>query len=144
MTLDAREPRPGRMHVEQVRLITGETGIDLVIPGRSVPEVFAARLMDGSDTLEITWTESIGRGTIANPVAKAEELAGGPGRPRRIVAYASASLRDRMSEGRFEAEPFALALGRRLGGTWEVEIIPRPNSIPPTWNIIITRLGGSP
>ena len=87
------------MHVEEVRLITGETGIDRVIPGRSVPEVFAARLMDGSDTLEIAWTESLGRGALASRIAMAEERAGIPGRLRRVVGYASDSLRDLIREG---------------------------------------------
>jgi hypothetical protein len=45
-------PLPGRMYVDHVVLSSG-TGRDFVVPGRSRPELFSARLMDGSNTLEV-------------------------------------------------------------------------------------------
>jgi hypothetical protein len=129
------------MHVEDVRLITGEAGRDFVIPGRSVPELFSARLMNGTDTLEITWVQSLGHGTLANRIARAEELAGGPGRFNRITGYASDNLRELIRSGRFNIQDFAQSLSRRLGGRWGVDVTPRPNTNPPTWNITATRLG---
>ncbi len=142
--MNANAPRPGRMHTEEVRLITGEAGLDFVILGRSVPEIFVARLMDGSDTLEIIWTGSLGRGTLVNRIARAEVLAGGAGQFRRISGYGSDTLGDLIREGRFNAESFARDLGGKLGGTWIVKTTPRPHSVPPTWNVTATRIGDLP
>jgi hypothetical protein len=129
------------MHIEDVRVSTGEVGRDFVIPGRSVPEIFSARLMNGTNTLEVTWTESLGQGTLVNRIAKAEELAGGPGTFNRIIGYASDHFREFIQAGRFNAQEFAQSLSRRLGGTWRVDVTPRPKTNPPTWNVTATRLG---
>ena len=137
---DAPLPRPGRMHVEAVTLSTGERGLDFVIPGRSVPEIFSARMMRGSQTLEVTWTESLGRGTLVNRIAKVRELAGPSGGFDRIVGYASDAFRELIEAGRFDARDLASDLGVRLGGTWRIEITPRSGSIPPTWDVAATRV----
>lgn len=134
--------RPGRMHVVEGRLqIGGEGYRDFIIPGRSVPEVFSARLMNGSTTLEVTWTESLGQGTLVNRIAQVQELAGGPGSFTRITAQASAEFRNLVRAGRFNINEAEQALGQRLRGKWRAELRPRPNSIPPTWDVVATRIG---
>lgn len=139
--VDVHAQRPGRMHVEDIRLSTGEAGRDFVIPGRSVPELFSARLMNGTKTLEVIWTQSLGHGTLANRIARAVELAGGPGSINRITGYASDNLREFIQSGRFNAQKFAQSVSRRLGGRWGVDVTPRPDTNPPTWNVTATRLG---
>jgi hypothetical protein len=101
--------------------------------------MFSARLMDGTNTLEVTWTESLGQGTLVNRLAQAQELAGGPGSFTRITGMASDNLQGLIRSGQFNAEQAAQALGQRLGGRWRVEVTPRPNST--TWDITATRLG---
>lgn len=131
-------PRPGRMHVEPVEFSKG-SGRDFVVPGRSRPELFSARLMNGSNTLEVNWTESLGQGTLVNRLAQAQQLAGGPGSFTRITGMASDNLQGLIQSGRFKAQEAAQALGQRLGGRWHVDVTPRPNST--TWDITTTRLG---
>jgi hypothetical protein len=132
-------PRAGRMHVEPVELSAGEAGRDFVIPGRSTPETFSARLMDGSKTLEVTWTESLGQGPIAGRLAQAQELAGGPGSFTRITGKASDNLQALIASNKFDTQQASQLLGQRLGGKWQVEVTPRPNGT--TWNITATRIG---
>lgn len=129
------------MHVEDVLLSTGEAGRDFVIPGRSVEEIFVGRLMNGTKTLEVTSSESLGLGALVNRIAKAQELAGGPGSFNRITGYASDKLRELIQAGRFNAQEFAQSLSRRLGGRWNVDVTPRPNTNPPTWDITAIRIG---
>jgi hypothetical protein len=126
------------MHVEPVELSTG-AGRDFVIPGRSVQEVFSARLMNGSNTLQVTWTESLGQGTLVNRLAQAQQLAGGPGSFTRITGQASDNFQALIRSGQFNAQEAAQALGQRLGGRWSVDVAPRPNST--TWDVTATRLG---
>jgi hypothetical protein len=133
-------PQAGRMHTEPVELTSG-SGRDFVVPGRSKPELFSARLMDESKTLQVTWTESLGQGTLVNRLAKAQELAGGPGSFTRITGQASDNLRALIKSGQFNTREAAAALGKRLGGTWDVEVVPRPKSNPPTWDVNATRIG---
>jgi hypothetical protein len=130
------------MHVVEGWLqIGGEAYRDFVIPGRSVPEVFSARLMEGSAALEVTWTATLGLGTLVNRLARVQELAGGPGSFTRITGQASAEFRDLVRAGRFNLDEAGEALGRRLGGRWRVELPPRPRSVPPTWDVVATRIG---
>ncbi|MGC1717949.1 MAG: hypothetical protein WA746_03085 [Isosphaeraceae bacterium] len=129
---------PGRMHVDHIELLSG-TGRDFVVPGRSRPELFSARLMDGSNTLEVTWTESLGPGTLVNRLAQVQELAGGPGGFTRITGIASYNLQELIQSDQFNRQEAAQALGQKLGGRWVVDVTPRPNSA--TWDITATRLG---
>jgi hypothetical protein len=130
------------MHVVEGQLqIGGEAYRDFVIPGRSMPEVFSARLMQGSTALEVTWTATLGLGTLVNRLARVQDLAGGPGNFTRITGQASAEFRDLVRVGRFNLDEAAQALGRRLGGRWRVELQPRPRSVPPTWDVVATRIG---
>jgi hypothetical protein len=134
--------RPGRMHVVEGRLqIGGEGYRDFIIQGRSVPEVFSARLMNGSTTLEVTWAESLGQGVLANRLAQVQELAGGPGSFTRVTGQATSEFRDLIQVNRFDLDKAGQALGQRLGGKWRVELRPRPNSTPPTWDIVAIRIG---
>jgi hypothetical protein len=127
------------MHVEPVEISAGEAGRDFVIPGRSTPENFSARLMDGGKTLEVTWTESLGQGPIAGRLAQDRELAGGPGSFTRITGKASDNLQAPIASNKFDTQQASQLLGRRLGGRWQVEVTPRPNTT--TWNITATRIG---
>jgi hypothetical protein len=131
-------PLPGRMYVDHIELLSG-TGRDFVVPGRSRPELFSARLMDGSYTLEVTWTESLGPGTLVNRLAQVQELAGGPGGFTRITGIASYNLQELIRSDQFNRQEAAQALGQKLGGRWVVDVTPRPNSA--TWDITATRLG---
>jgi len=139
--VDGPRPRPGRMHVEAVLLTTGERGLDFVIPGRSVPEIFSARLIHGTRTLEVTWTASLGRETIVGRIAMARRLAGPSGDFERIVGYASDEFREQIRLGKINIRDLALTFDRRLGGSWRVEFHPRSGSIPPTWNVSAIRVG---
>ena len=139
--VNAEAGRPGRMHVEAVT-VSQQTGHDFVVPGRTVSELFSARLMDGSSALEVIWTHSLGQGTLANRLAQVQQIAGGPGKITRITGQASAKLQEVIRTGQFNAQQSAQSLGRRLGGTWHIDVIPRANSIPQTWDIIAVRIGG--
>ncbi|MFO0877597.1 MAG: RHS repeat-associated core domain-containing protein [Gemmataceae bacterium] len=131
-------PRPGRMHVEPVELSTGK-GRDFVIPGSSVPERFSARLMDGSGTLQVTWTDSLRQ--TPGRLGQAQKLAGGPGSFSRITGRASADLEAALREGQFNAEQAAQQLGNSLGGKWRVDVTRVPGSQPPVFDITATRIG---
>jgi RHS repeat-associated protein len=131
-------PRPGRMHVEPVELSTG-TGRDFVIPGRSVPERFSARLMDGGDTLQVTWTDSLRQ--TPGRLQQVQQLAGGPGSFSRITGRASADLEAAMRAGQFDAQQAAQQLENNLGGRWRLDVARVPGSQPPVFDIIATRIG---
>jgi hypothetical protein len=132
--------QPGRMHVQSGQLLGGHVGYrDFVIPGRSVNEVFSARLIDGSNTLQVAWTESLGKGTLVNRLAQAQHLAGGPGSFTKITGQASLNFKTLIQSGGFNAQEAAEALGERLGGRWRVDVTPRPNST--TWDITAIRIG---
>jgi hypothetical protein len=130
------------LHVYEFRLVTGEAGRDFVIPGRSVPEIFSARLMSDTKVLEITWTASLSQKTLVNRIARVEELAGGPGSLNRITGYASDNLRHLIQAGRFNSQESAQSLSRRLGREWIVEVVFRPQTNPQTWNVTASRIGG--
>lgn len=130
------------MHVTRNQFLDGQGYTDFMIPGRSVREVFGARIIDGSKTLRIDWTASLGRGTLVNRIAKVQELAGGPGSFTRITGQASDQFQRLIAAGKFDVDGVTKLLGQRLGGTWKSELIPVANSVPPTWNIVITRIGG--
>jgi hypothetical protein len=129
------------MNVEE---ITSETGLkyrQFIVPARNPEiasgEMFAARIIDGSTTLEVQWTESLGRGTFVNRLAQAQALAGGAGSITRITGLASATLEVNIVSGRLSAATAADTLSRRLGGTWKIEITPpriregSKSSLPP-------------
>lgn len=61
------------MYVERFRLEgSGATGRDFVVAGRSKPELFSARLLDRSDTLEVAWTASLSLRTLASRLLDSE------------------------------------------------------------------------
>jgi hypothetical protein len=135
----SRQPQvPMRLRVDPFELSSG-TGRDFVILGRWLREVFSVRLMDGSNSLQVTWTESLGKGTLVNRLAQVQQLAGGPGSFTEIKGEASAEFQTRIQLGRFNALETAQALDQKLGGKWRVDVTPRPNST--TWDITATRLG---
>jgi hypothetical protein len=127
------------MHVERV-VSGGQSGRYFLILGRSKPEIFSARLMDGSTTLKVVWTESLGLGMVAIRLAQVQRLAGGSGSITQITGVASDKLQELIRLGRFKADKAAQRLGQHLGGRWGVEVTPRPNST--TWNLTATLLGG--
>jgi hypothetical protein len=118
---------------------SGLTERDFVVYGRSRPEFFSARLMDGSDTLQVTWIETLGIGTIVNRLAQVQALAGGPGSFRRITGQASDNLQTLLEIGQFSPQLAAQALSQRLGGQWQVDITPHPHSL--SWDMTATRVG---
>jgi hypothetical protein len=116
-----------------VQEVTSETGLQyrqFSVPARNPAvaegEMFAARMIKGSKTLEVQWTESLGQGTLVNRLAQAQELAGGPGSITQITGRASATLEANVIAGRFSPTSAAEALSQRLGGTWKVEVTPPP------------------
>jgi hypothetical protein len=129
------------MHVERFDFGSGETGRYFVIPGRSMSEIFSARLMDGSSTLRFDWTASLGIGTVVNRLARVQGLAGGPGSFTRVEGYASDRLRELIQALEFNKSEVERALGLGLGGEWRIGVTPKPNSVPPTWTITATRIG---
>jgi hypothetical protein len=133
-------PRPGRMHIEPFELSGGGSGQEFVIPGRSVPERFSARLLDGSDTLEIAWTDSLRQ--TPRRLQEVQRLAGGPNSFSRITGRASAELEAALRSGQFNAQQAAEQLGNSLGGTWQVHVTPIPGTRPPQFNITAVRTGG--
>lgn len=131
-------PRPGRIHVEPIELSTGR-GRDFIIPGRSVQERFSGRLMDGSHTLEVIWTDSLRQ--TPGRLRQVQQLAGGPGSFSRITGRASADLEATMRAGQFDAQQAAQQLGNCLGGGWQVDVTPIPGTEPPQFNITAFRIG---
>jgi hypothetical protein len=128
------------MHVTEGRLpISGESYRDFVIPGKSVPERFSARLMNGSDTLEIAWTDSLRQ--TPRRLRQVQQLAGGPGKFSKITGRASAGLETDIRAGRFNAQPFAEQLGNSLGGTWRIDVTPISGTRPPQYNVTAVRIG---
>ena len=67
--------------------------------------------MDRSNTLEVTWTESLGLGTLVNRLARVQELAGGPGGFTRITGIASYNLQELIQSGQFNRQVVAQAPG---------------------------------
>lgn len=135
--------QPGRMHVVEGQLqFRREKYLDFVVPGRSVPELFSARLMSGSDTLVVTGTASLGRGTLVNRLRQVQELAGGPDSFRRITGMASDTLEALARAGRFNAQQASESLSQALGGTWRVQAVPRPGTRRTVFDINAERIGG--
>ncbi len=130
--------RPGRMLVEQVELTAG-TGRDFVVAGRSRLELFSARLVTGSDTLDVAWIASLSLGTVVKRLAQVQELAGGPGSFTRLRGMASDNLQALIEAGHFYTQKASQALALALGGRWRVDVMPRPHTS--TWDITATRLG---
>jgi hypothetical protein len=115
------------------------TGRDFVIPGRSVPHRFEARLMDGSNTLEVIWTDSLRQ--TAGRLQQVQQLAGGPGSFSRITGRASADLEAAVRAGQFNAQQAAHQLGNSLGGRWRVDVTRIPGTEPPQFNVTAVRIG---
>jgi hypothetical protein len=129
------------MYVLEGRLpIGGEGYRDFIVSGRSVPELFSARLMNGSDTLVVTATASLGRGTLVNRLRQVEKLAGRSGSLRRIVGLASDNLELLIRAGRFQVATASEARSQALGGSWQVQVVPRPRTKPPVFDIIAKRI----
>ena len=71
--------------------------------------------MDGSYTLEVTWTESLGPGTLVNRLAQVQELAGGPGGFTRITGIASYNLQELIQSDQFNRQEAAQCWVRSWG-----------------------------
>lgn len=114
-------------------------GRDYTIVGRSGAERFSARLMDGSDTLQVAWTDNLRLTAVR--LQQLQNLAGGPGSFSRITGRASANLEAALRAGKFDLLQTAWQLGNSLGGTWIVDVIPVSGSQPRVFDIIATRTG---
>jgi hypothetical protein len=128
------------MEVLEGMYLDGRIYHDFVIPGRSVDEVFSGRMVEGSSELAVSWTASLGKGTLVNRIGKVQDLVGGPGKITRITGQASAEFRDLIRTGSFDLREMAELLDQRLGGKWRVELQPRAGSVPPTWDVVANRV----
>ena len=112
-----------KLEVKSVELLGGQAGRDFVLRGAEGAERFAARLMDGSKTLNVGWTDSIARTTLR--LREAQQLAGGPGSFTRITGMASDQLEAAIRAGTFDTAKAAEMLGKSLGGKWQVHVSQR-------------------
>jgi hypothetical protein len=129
------------MQIEPVLLSAGQTGRDFVITSRSGmmgPYRFEARLMDGSQTLQVAWTDSLRQ--TATRIQQVQELAGGSGSITRITGRASAELETALRTGTFNAQTAAQELGSTLGGSWRIDVTRIPGSNPARFDIAAVRL----
>lgn len=127
------------MQVEEGRLQAGEQYRDFVVYGRVKPGWFVARLMEGSKSLDVTWTESLTSRRLLVWLQEVQRLAGGEDCITQIKGQASDDLRALIQAGKFDAQAAAQELERALRGRWRVLVTPRPNS--ETWDVTARRLG---
>ena len=130
-----------KMTVEDYSLLGGRNpGKEFVVPGKSVPEMFSARLPNGSGTLIVTGTESLGQGVLANRLRLVQELAGGPTSFNKITGLASDNLENLIRSGKFVTRDAAELLGSKLGGKWTVTVVERPGQTG-VFDVIAERVG---
>lgn len=98
-----------------------------MIYGEDGMERFSARLFADQKLLSILWTDHVPR-TLAR-IRDVQQLAGGAGCFTRINGTASDKLEVSIRSGSFDTNKAAEMLGKILGGTWSVSIMPRPDQI---------------
>lgn len=116
-----------RIVTETGELLDGTGFRQFVLYGDDGLDRFAARLIDGSKTLEIGWTDHLPRTLLR--LRETQQLAGGVGAFTRITGTASDQLEILIKAGKFNADDAAELLGRSLGGRWKVEVIKRDSGI---------------
>lgn len=125
------------MQIEPFQLLGGEAGRDFVIIDDSGAERFSARLMDGSSQLTVTWTDNWPSTVLR--LRDVQQLAGGPGSFTRITGIASDRVEAALLAGTFDADQASRILGRCLGGTWQVQALPRSRTNRSMFDIIAER-----
>ncbi len=125
------------MHVEPFELF-GRTGQDFVTYAEDGLERFAARLFDGGSTLQIRWTDHVPRTLLR--LKDVQQVAGGRAAFDTLTGQASFELREMIIAGEFNSDRAARLLCRALGGRWQVDVVPRPKSLPPAFDIVATKL----
>lgn len=129
---------PGWNVIEH-NLVSGEKGRAFVLIGASETELFSAIIMNGSKTLEVSWTATLGQKVLVGRIGQLEKLAGGPNSFNKITGYATDGFYDLIKAGKFNTTEIADLLGKGLGGKWEVKVVPRPGS--PKVDVTATRIG---
>jgi hypothetical protein len=123
-------------------LLGGETGRDFVLYDEFGTERFSARLLDGSTELVIAWTDNVTRTLLR--LHEVQRLTGGPGSFTSIAGTASDDLESAILSGAFDARRASRLVGRSLGGNWRVQVLPRPGSKPPVFDVLAERIGDEP
>jgi len=117
------------------------TGRDFVSYNEEEIERFSARLWDEQCTLEVLWTDHIPLTVIR--LRAVQRLAGGVDAFDTIIGQASDRLRESVIAGTFDTKTVERLLNRALQGRWQVNVNPRPNSRPLTFDITATRTSQS-
>ncbi|MBW3600357.1 MAG: hypothetical protein KY475_24215 [Planctomycetes bacterium] len=97
-------------------------------------EVFSARLLHGSQTLEIAWTDNML--WLAHRIRSVQDCAGVE--INKITGRASDLLLSQIRNGTFDPQSLSRRLARVLGGKWDVaaEHIPVSDD---AWRLIMAR-----
>lgn len=108
------------MKIEPIKLIDGQTGRDFVLYNDDGTEKFSARLMHGSKTLYVLWTDSIP--WTPRRLSRVKRLLTESESFEMIVGRATAEFADAVEDGTFSEEIMAQKLGRALRERWRVVI----------------------
>jgi hypothetical protein len=130
------------MHTEPIRLLDGQAGRDFVQDDDAGTEQFSARLMDGSAQLVVAWTDNLPRTVLR--LRAVQQLAGGAGSFTNITGMACDQLEAAILAGTFDADQASTMLGRSLGGSWQVQVLPRHGTMLPLFDVIAARIKDEP
>lgn len=115
--------------------IAGVRGRDFVIYDVDRQPKFEGRLLDGTSTLKILWTENVA--WTPYWLRKVQRLAGGPGLFDSIEGFATDEFAIAIQSGRVDESEIANRIMRALGGSWAARITRLENWI----GIILNRIG---
>lgn len=108
------------MKIELVRLIDGQTGHDFVLYNDDGKERFSARLMHGSKTLYVLWTDNIP--WTPHRLSRVKRLLMESESFEMIVGRATTEFADAIDDGTLSTATMAQQLSRALRERWTVVI----------------------
>lgn len=107
------------MQIEPVAII-GIVGRDFVVYGEDQRPRFEARLIDGTKTLKVLWTDNLA--WTLYWLRNVQRLAGGPGSFDSIEGLATDDFALGIQRGEIDESRIARHVTRALGGTWTARI----------------------
>jgi hypothetical protein len=121
------------MEIEPVDVV-GIRGRDFVIYDEEQRPRFEARVLDGTNTLKVLWTNNIG--WTLYWLRQVQRLMGGPGSFDRIEGFATDEFANAIQRGLLDEPEIANRVMRALGGRWTT----RTSAQRDDWiDVIVTR-----
>ena len=115
------------MQIEEGKLLDGTIYREFVVLGLDGRERFSARLMLGSKTIEICWTENLP--WTLKWLREIFVSCGKHGTITHIRGMASDELERLIQSGEFSSQQTCEWLNKYLHGNWAIEIIQRKSGI---------------